>query len=66
MEKLKTGSLDAETSFSIRMYCYGSVGMVMEWALNDNITPAETVVDLMFHSMPAGLHRLFFEEEQQN
>ncbi len=61
-ERLHTGSLDAGTAFSIRMYCYGCVGMTMEWALNDNITPAETVVEFMFGSMPFPLRQIFFPD----
>lgn len=50
---LKTDVLDAQTHFSIRLYCHGAVGMTREWLLNDNITPAETIVRMMFASMPA-------------
>ena len=52
-------SLDAQTKYSIRLYCYGSVGMTREWLLNDNITPAETVVRMMFHSMPEDMKKIF-------
>lgn len=44
--------LDAETHFSIRLYCHGAVGMTREWLLTDNITQAETIVRMMFASMP--------------
>jgi hypothetical protein len=33
----------------------GAVGMTQEWVLNDNITSAETVVQMMFHSMPENM-----------
>ena len=59
-EKLHTDVLDTEFAFKIRMYCYGSLGMTMEWALYDNITPAETVVQMMFDAMPQAMHELFF------
>ncbi len=59
-EKLHTDVLDTELAFKIRMYCYGSLGMTMEWALYDNITPAETVVQMMFDAMPQAMHELFF------
>lgn len=36
----------------------GSVGMTQEWVLNDNITSAETVVEMMFHSMPENLRNI--------
>ena len=52
---------DAQTQFSIRLYCYGTLGMTREWLLNDNITPARTVVEMMFSSMPETLHRIFFQ-----
>ncbi|MCR4951368.1 MAG: TetR family transcriptional regulator [Solobacterium sp.] len=63
MERLHTDSLDAGIAFAIRMYCYGTVGMAMEWALSDNITPAETVVDFMFRSMPFPVHQIFFPDQ---
>ncbi len=51
---------DAQTQFSIRLYCYGTLGMTREWLLNDNITPARTVVEMMFSSMPNSLRSIFF------
>ena len=33
----------------------GAVGMTQEWVMNDNITSAETVVRMMFQSMPENL-----------
>ena len=59
-EKLGTEILDAQLAYSIRFYCMGSVGMTQEWVLNDNITSAETVVRMMFHSMPENLYRILF------
>ena len=57
----KTGAeLDAQTQFSIRLYCYGTLGMTREWLMKDNITPAETVVRMMFGSMPERLRTLYF------
>ena len=53
--------LDEELRFSIRHYCYGSVGTTREWLLNDNITPAETAVKMMFASMPENMRRIFFD-----
>ena len=53
-------TLDTQTVFSIRLYCYGAVGMTREWLLNDNITPAETIVEMMFQSMPENLREIFF------
>ena len=53
-------TLDTQTEFSIRLYCFGAVGMTREWLLNDNITPAETIVEMMFNSMPESLRKIFF------
>ena len=60
MRLLKTDSLDTQTKYSIRLYCYGAVGMTREWLLTDNITPAETAVEMMFQSMPERLRNIFF------
>ena len=60
-EILKTEVLDPRILFSIRSYCYGTVGMSKEWLLNDNITPAETIVDMMFSSMPEKMRSIFFK-----
>ena len=54
-EKLGTDLLDPQLAYSIRFYCMGAVGMTQEWVLKDNITSAETVVQMMFHSMPENL-----------
>lgn len=59
-EKLGTGILDTQLAYSIRFYCMGAVGMTQEWVLNDNITSAETVVQMMFASMPENLQKIFF------
>ncbi len=59
----KTGAaLDAQTGFSIRLYCYGTIGMTQEWLMHDNITPAETIVKMMFDSMPESLKDMFFDK----
>ena len=54
--------LDTQLRFSIRHYCYGSVGMTKEWLLYDNTTSAEVVVEMMFQSMPKTLYRLLFSD----
>lgn len=59
-ERLRTDVLDTQTAFSIRLYCMGAVGMTREWVLEDNITSAETVVRMMFGSMPERLREIFF------
>ncbi len=61
-EKLGTEVLDAQLAYSIRFYCMGAVGMTREWVLEDNITSAETVVQMMFNSMPESLKQIFFTE----
>jgi len=61
MRLLHVDSLDTQTKYSIRLYCYGAVGMTREWLLTDNITPAETVVEMMFQSMPERLRNIFFQ-----
>ena len=58
MIRLGTQSLDTRVKYSIRFYCYGAVGMTREWLLTDNITPARTVVEMMFASMPEELKKL--------
>ncbi len=62
-EKLRTDLLDTQLSYSIRFYCMGAVGMTQEWVLNDNITSAETVVQMMFASMPENMRSVFFSEQ---
>ncbi|MBQ6755342.1 MAG: TetR family transcriptional regulator [Oscillospiraceae bacterium] len=59
-EKLGTQALDAQTLFSIRLYCCGAVEMSRRWVLYDDITPAQTEVMMMFRSMPADLGRIYF------
>ena len=59
-EKLGTDLLDPQLAYSIRFYCMGAVGMTREWVLTDNITSAETVVQMMFNSMPENLRKIIF------
>ena len=61
-EKLGTDILDTQLAYSIRFYCMGAVGMTREWVLTDNITSAETVVQMMFKSMPEDLWKIFFRD----
>ncbi len=51
---------DGETVWYTDAGVYGTIGMTQEWLMHDNITPAETVVEMMFHSMPESLKELFF------
>ena len=64
-EKLGVDTLDTQTQFSVRLYCYGTLGMTREWLLNDNITPARTAVLMMFNSMPILLRKAFFGEDSR-
>ena len=59
-EKPGTDILDTQLAYSIRFYCMGSVGMTQEWVLKDNITSAETIVQMMFHSMPENMRTNLF------
>ncbi len=61
-EKLGADVLDTQLAYSIRFYCMGAVGMTQEWVLNDNITSAETVVRMMFTSMPENMRAAVFGE----
>ncbi len=58
-EKLGVEQIDTQTKYSIRLYCYGCVGMTREWVLQDNITPAEMIVQMMFASMPERLRQIY-------
>lgn len=58
-----TEVLDTQLIFSIRLYCYGAVGMTKEWVLQDNLTSAETIVQMMFTSMPESLKQIYFKSE---
>ena len=58
-EKLGVEQLDTQVRYSIRLYCYGTVGMTREWVLQDNITPAEVIVRMMFASMPESLRQIY-------
>ena len=60
MKELNTEALDTQLKYSIRLYCYGTVGMTKEWLLNDNTTSAETVVQMMFASMPENMKKIYF------
>ncbi len=59
-EKLKVKNLDEETSYAIRFYCYGSVGMTREWLLSQCSLSAKEVVKSMYKAMPEELKKIFF------
>ena len=58
-EKLGVDQLDTQLRYSIRLYCYGTVGMTREWILQDNITPSDVIVRMMFASMPERLRQIY-------
>ena len=58
-EKLGVDQLDTQLRYSIRLYCYGTVGMTREWVLQDNITPSDVIVRMMFASMPERLRQIY-------
>ena len=38
-EKLGVDTLDTQTQYSLRLYCYGTLGMTREWLLKDTGSP---------------------------
>ena len=58
-QNLDTDTLDIQILYSIRLYCYGTLGMTREWVLTDNITPARTAAQMMLKSMPETLKQIF-------
>ena len=58
-QNLDTDTLDTQILYSIRLYCYGTLGMTREWVLTDNITPARTAAQMMLESMPETLKQIF-------
>lgn len=58
-EKLGVEQLDTQVRYSIRLYCYGTVGMTRERVLQDNITPSDVIVRIMFASMPESLRQIY-------
>ena len=61
-EILHTDSLDPSLLYSIRFFCYGTVGMAREWITSDDETTAADFVQRMFHSMSPGLQAIFFPD----
>lgn len=62
IEITETEVLDPQIKYSIRLYCYGTLGMTREWVLNDNITPARAAASMMFDAMPESLKIIFFKK----
>ena len=60
-EETRGEAPDARTAYAIRLYCYGTLGMTREWLLQDDGTPAEEAVRMMFDAMPEALKSTFFE-----
>lgn len=59
-ERLNTPTLDLETRFSIRMYCYGAISMCKDWILLDTNISSDELIRLMFLSMPQNLRKIYF------
>ena len=59
-EETRGEAPDARTAYAIRLYCYGTLGMTREWLLQDDGTPAEQAVRMMFDAMPETLKQAFF------
>lgn len=53
--------LDPGIKYSIRLYCYGTLGMTREWVLDDNITPAGIAAAMMYDAMPESLKNIYFK-----
>jgi len=53
IRRFSSGSKNVLTGFP-------TLGMTREWLLQDNITPAETIVEMMFRSMPEDLRKIYF------
>lgn len=59
-KKMLTDVLSARMLFSIRLCCYGAAAMAKEWIFDDNVTSAETVVEMMFESKPEVMKSVCF------
>lgn len=46
--------------FLLVVFLHEFTYMTQEWVLDDNITSAETVVQMMFNSMPENLRTILF------
>ena len=46
--------------FLLVVFLHEFTYMTQEWVLTDNITSAETVVQMMFNSMPENLRTILF------
>jgi len=60
--KNKTGlsELDEGLVFSVRLFCYGAVDMMVEWILNSGAVTAEEYTRMVYRSMPEEIHRICF------
>ncbi len=56
--RLQTDTLNAELCFKIRFYCYGAVGTVREWIINDGPETAGMIVRMIDESMPLALKNI--------
>ena len=53
-EKQGTNTLDTQLQYSIRLYCYGAVGMTREWLMKDegqhHSSEDSRAADVQFHA----------------
>ncbi|MCR5760409.1 MAG: TetR/AcrR family transcriptional regulator, partial [Sphaerochaetaceae bacterium] len=60
-QALGTEITDSQLVFSIRVFCYGALGVIREWIFSDNITPASVELNLICNSMPENLKKFFYQ-----
>lgn len=58
--------LDPRIKYSIRLYCYGTLGMTRESVLDDNITPARTAAAMMYDAMPESPKNIYFKKKEKS
>ena len=63
MDILHCDILSEGLQFAVRQYCYGGVGMCLEWILRDRDTKVETIISRLFANMPEVLKKIYFTDE---
>ncbi len=61
-ECLGNTQLSEHLTYSIRMFCYGGMGLSRDWLLSKSPIPATTLVHFIYSSMPANLQEIFFPQ----
>lgn len=59
---LNGGSIPAQLSFSIRLYCYGCIGTCWEWFENDKSASSQIMVTMLLESMPQDMKDILLSE----